>query len=166
MTRYKKRIVAFLAAVAVAGIGLAVRPVQSTAVEPNKPLSDDFYSKSENDPNQSRGSFENKEWFLTMMKAVLLVVVLGAAAIYISKKLLPRITNQPGKKICIIETVHLGPRKAVHLLKISNQQLLIGSTNESITKLADITDVPKTDEGHLVSSDALSEMDLPAADNS
>ena len=45
-----------------------------------------------------------------------------------------------GKKIRIIETVHLGPRRAVHLLEAGNKQLRIGSTTESITRLADVTD--------------------------
>jgi flagellar biogenesis protein FliO len=45
----------------------------------------------------------------------------------------------PGKQIHVLETTHLGPRKAVHLVKIGEQQLLIGSTNESITTLADVT---------------------------
>jgi flagellar biosynthetic protein FliO len=74
------------------------------------------------------------------MISVLLVGGLGAAAIYTSRKLLPRITNLPGKKIRIIETVHLGPRKAIHLVEIGNQQILVGSTNENIRKLADVTD--------------------------
>jgi len=69
------------------------------------------------------------------------IVVLGAGAIYVSKKFGTRISNLPGKKIHIIETVSLGPRKTVHLLKIGSQGLLIGSTTESITKLADVTDV-------------------------
>ncbi|NIR11629.1 MAG: hypothetical protein GTN82_39950, partial [Candidatus Aminicenantes bacterium] len=71
---------------------------------------------------------------------VVLVAVLGVAAVYASKKLLPKITNLPGKEIHIAETVHLGPRKTVHLLRIGKQWLLIGSTNENITKLADVTD--------------------------
>jgi flagellar biosynthetic protein FliO len=78
---------------------------------------------------------------------VLLVISLGAAVIYLSKKLLPRL-NLPGKRIQVSETVHLGPRKAIHLIKIGKQTLLIGSTNENITKLADVTD-------------QLSEVDLP-----
>ena len=84
-----------------------------------------------------------------MMLSVLLVVALGAGVIYISKKFLPKITNLPGKQIRIIETVHLGPRKAVHLIEIGNQRFLIGSTSEGITKLADVTY-------------AFSEMDLSA----
>ena len=71
---------------------------------------------------------------------VFIVIVLGIGAIYLSKKLLPGLTNLSGKQIRIIETVHLGPRKAVHLLKIGGKQILIGSTNENITKLADVMD--------------------------
>jgi flagellar biogenesis protein FliO len=62
-----------------------------------------------------------------------------------SKKVLPRITNLPGKEIRILETAHLGPRKAVHLVKIGNQRLLIGSTYESISMLADVTEQDEPD---------------------
>ena len=77
--------------------------------------------------------------YYRMMLAVLIVVVLGAAAIYVSRKLLPRIANLPGKEIRVAETVHLGPKKAVHLLEVGDRRFLIGSTSESVTKLADIT---------------------------
>ena len=85
------------------------------------------------------------ELFFKMMFSVVLVLVLGAAAVYMSKKVLPRITNLPGKEIRILETAHLGPRKAVHLISIGNQRLLIGSTNESITMLADVTEQDEPD---------------------
>ncbi len=95
------------------------------------------------DPNFTAGAnngLGNKELFFKTMLMVVLVAVLGVAAVYASKKLLPKITNLPGKEIHIAETVHLGPRKTVHLLRIGKQWLLIGSTNENITKLADVTD--------------------------
>ena len=76
-----------------------------------------------------------------MILAILIVVALGVAAIYISKKVLPKFANTQGKKIKILESVHLGPRKVVHLLEVGGQQILIGSTNDHITKLADIIDV-------------------------
>jgi len=81
----------------------------------------------------------NQKLFFKMMLSVLFLVALSAAAIYVSKRFLPKITNLQGKKIRIAETVHLGPRKAVHLLEIGNRRLLIGSTNENITRLADLT---------------------------
>jgi flagellar biosynthetic protein FliO len=79
--------------------------------------------------------------YSTLIRAVLFVVVLGAAAFYVSKKLLPKITNLPGKEVRVVETVYLGPRKAVHVLEVGGRRLLVGSTNENITKLADITDI-------------------------
>ncbi len=150
MAVYRKKILGFLVVVALVCGVLAVCSTQSGMGSEEKPLFDNPGSLFANDPNfseESGGGLGTRELFFKMMLSVLLVVVLGAAAIYISKKFLPRISNLPGKKIRVIETVHLGPRKAVHLLKIANQRLLIGSTNESITKLADVTD-------------ALSEMDL------
>jgi flagellar biosynthetic protein FliO len=74
-----------------------------------------------------------------MMASVVLIVVLGAGAIYGSKRLAGKFANLPGKRIKIVETAHLGPRKAVHLLRIGDRCLLIGSTNDNISKLADLT---------------------------
>jgi len=101
--------------------------------------SDSVYSTQ---PNFATGSDVNPdagELFFKMILMVLLVVVFGAVAIYLSKKLLPKLTCLPGKRIQVCETVHLGPRKMIHLIKIDEQMLLVGSTNENITKLADIT---------------------------
>lgn len=82
----------------------------------------------------------HQELFYRTMVAVAFVMVLGAAAIYVSRRLLPKIARLPGKEIRIVETVHLGPRKAVHLLQIGQRRLLIGSASESVTKLADLSE--------------------------
>jgi flagellar biosynthetic protein FliO len=115
-------------------------------------LSDTSGSPNDNRPNFTLGSDDNRvdgELFFKMILMVLLVVVLGVAAIYLSKRLLPRFSRLPGKRIQVCETVHLGPRKAIHLIKIGKQAILIGSTNENITRLANVTD-------------ELSEVDSPA----
>lgn len=144
VTVYKKKSVTFLVMALLIGTILVVCLDQSKAEEENI-----TNSKSKTgfllagDPNFTAGTnngFGNQELFFKTMLMVVLVAVLGVAAIYASKKLLPKITNLPGKEIHIAETVHLGPRKTVHLLSIGNQWLLIGSTNENITKLADVTD--------------------------
>ena len=144
VTGYKKKSAVFLVTALIVGAILMICLNQSTADE--QKITD---SKSKagflfaNDPNFSArtdNGFGSRELFLKTMFMVVLVAVLGVAAIYASKKLLPRITNLPGKEIHIAETVHLGPRKTVHLLRIGSQWLLIGSTNENITKLADVTD--------------------------
>ncbi len=148
---YKKQFVAFLVTALTVGAMLVVCSAQSATGESGaeKPEEKGQGSKFTagslfaGDPNFSRkqeNTSGNKELFYKMMLSVLLVVALGAAAIYTSRKLLPRISNLPGKEIRIVETIHIGPRKTLHLLKIGNQCLLLGSTGENITKLADVTD--------------------------
>ncbi len=81
-----------------------------------------------------------REFFYKMLVSILVVAVLGAGVIYLSKKLLPKMSNLPGKQIRVIETNHLGQRKSLHLINIGSRRLLIGSTNEAITMLADVTE--------------------------
>ena len=90
--------------------------------------------------NSLSGPPSGREFFYKMLLSVLLVVALGAAAIYVSKKLLPRLANLPGKQIRVLETAYLAPRKGIHLIQAGNRRLLIASTNETITMLADVTD--------------------------
>ncbi|MGA2094135.1 MAG: flagellar biosynthetic protein FliO [Sedimentisphaerales bacterium] len=80
------------------------------------------------------------EFFYKMLLSVVVVIALGSAVIYISKKVLPRFTNLPGKQIRVIETTHIAPRKGLHLVQVGVRRLLIASTNEQITMLADVTD--------------------------
>ena len=119
---------------------------ENAASESNLSLSD---LKTENDdlfghgagfPERSGYLSGNGEFFFRAILSVLFVVVLGVAAVYVSKKLLPQLARVPGKEIRIVETVHLGPRKALHLIQIDNRRFLIGSSNENITKLAEMTD--------------------------
>ena len=120
------------------GTELENSPVLASPQVRAKSKAGSLFANNPNFSGRPNGSAGNQELFFKMMLSVLLVVALGVAAIYVSKKLLPKITNLPGKEIRIVETVHLGPRKAVHLLEIGNQRLLIGSTNENVTKLADV----------------------------
>lgn len=142
--------------VAVLGNGvLIVRSVQSAAngTAPEKQVPESNQSLLDDDAENGSlldkdsgfsngpGSLPGQgEFLLRAMLAIFFVVALGVAAIYVSKKLLPRIATVPGKEIRIVETVHLGPRKAVHLIDIGHRRFLIGSTNETVTKLADLHD--------------------------
>ena len=129
-------------AVIVAGglIGLAARATDrekavAPAVQTQTTLFDDPNLAQTN--NVSLGS---RELFFKMMLSVLIVVGLAVGALYLSKTLLPKIAKTSGKEIRVVETTYLGPRKALHLVEIGNQRLLIGSTNESIATLAHVGD--------------------------
>ncbi len=153
MVRFRKKVVVFLITAALGSGVLLVCSAQS-ATDGTELVSAEAEAVAglENSKSQSGSLFENdpdfstrksdrpssRELFFKMMVSVLFLVALGAAAIYVSKRFLPKITNLPGKEIRIAETVHLGPRKAVHLLEVGERRFLIGSTNENITRLADL----------------------------
>ena len=104
----------------------------SQSIQKNAPGSQPSYEQF--------GVSGGREFFYKMLLSILVVAGLGAAVVYVSKKLLPKMSNLPGKQIRVIESHHLGPRKSIHLIAAGSRRLLIGSTNETITMLADITD--------------------------
>jgi flagellar biogenesis protein FliO len=152
MVRCRKKIIVLLIAV-ILGCGVILVCSSQSAADAEKLASDRGDTELENSRSQSKSLFENdpnyltnpnngsgtRELFFKFMVSVLFLVALGAGGIYVSKRFLPKFTNLSGKEIRIAETVHLGPRKAVHLLEVGERRFLIGSTNEKITRLADLT---------------------------
>lgn len=95
------------------------------------------------DPNLAGAtefSLSNKELLVKTLFSVAVVLALGIIAFYLSKAVLPKVTKGQGKEIRIIETAYLGPRKALHLVEVNGQRLLVGSTNENITALTHVVD--------------------------
>lgn len=80
-----------------------------------------------------------------MLMGTLVVVLLGTAALWASKKVMPRLTPVHGRQIKIVETVYLGSRRTLHLLEINGRQILIGCTNEQICRLGTFNKVPLKD---------------------
>jgi flagellar biogenesis protein FliO len=153
MSRDKIKLAAILAALILAGVlipGVARVATTSSPHQqgeysalstPEQVQHNGLDSQSESEPSGRQfGSPSGREFFYKMLLSALLVIVLGVSAIYVSKKLLPRFTNLPGKKIRILETAYIAPRKGIHLIQAGTRRLLIASTNETITMLADVTD--------------------------
>jgi flagellar biosynthetic protein FliO len=154
-----KKITVLLLGVVAFGTGLPIACFSQT--EPNKTEPEKVVqesSRSEEQTSEGSNSLYGKNSDLSndfnydsdtglysnLIRAIFFVIILGVVAFYVSKKLLPRITNLPGKEVRVVETVYLGPRKAVHVLEVGSRRYLIGSTNENISKLADITEITST----------------------
>ena len=73
-----------------------------------------------------------------MILSLVVVIGLAVGVMYASKKILPKVSGISGKRVQVIETVSLGSRRAVHLLQVGHQQILIGSTQNTITRLAEL----------------------------
>jgi len=69
------------------------------------------------------------------------VGALAVAAFYLSKRVNPRAVRSRSKELAVLETVMLGNRRALHLVGIGpGRRILIGSTADRITYLADVSD--------------------------
>ncbi|MFO8014491.1 MAG: flagellar biosynthetic protein FliO [Phycisphaerae bacterium] len=81
------------------------------------------------------------------LAAVLVILVLGAAAIFVVKRLLPRLGISQGRQVRVLETVYLGPRKSLYVVQVGDRTLLVSGTRERLGLLADVTgSVPPPDE--------------------
>ena len=85
----------------------------------------------------------NYEMLINTIKAVVFVAVFGTAAIFVLKKLAPKISNPTGKNIHVLENVSLGQRRALHLVEVRGRQILIGSSADSIVKLCELSEDKK-----------------------
>ena len=90
--------------------------------------------------NALDGPDDPMELLFRMMGGLLIVIALMMAVFYLSKRVLPKLNRNPGKEIQILETTMLGPRKYLHVIKVANQRLLLGSTNDRINMLAHLVD--------------------------
>ena len=71
--------------------------------------------------------------------AVGMLLVLGAAAIYMVRVVVPKWGPVSKKRVKVVELHHLGARKQLHLIEVGHRQLLVGSTPTHISMLADVT---------------------------
>jgi len=116
-----------------------------SAAAPNEPLcpiaptQDSIFAR---DPNFTFGTnrqFDTGPIYWRMMLAILLVLALGIAAYYVSKKVSGRIVNLPNRKIKLVETLYLGSKKSLHLIKVGDRNILVGTTPTTITRIADLS---------------------------
>jgi flagellar biogenesis protein FliO len=90
-----------------------------------------------------------------MFSSVLVILGLGAAAILIIKKVLPRLGLAAGGRglvigrggsLRVLETVRLGQQRSVHLLEAEGRKFLLGDAREGITLLAEIKPQAQTSQ--------------------
>ncbi len=90
-------------------------------------------------PPFGRGDDDFGDLVAQSLAAVLVVLVLGGAAIYVTRKVLPRFGAGQGRRIRLVETVHLGAHKALHLVRVGDRVLLLGGTKDRMALLTDVT---------------------------
>jgi flagellar biosynthetic protein FliO len=136
-----KRIAALCLLLVIGGgwAGLASRYTARAEQAEGTTGADSFLSDSDS-TGLDNVNLDNGGLVLRMLLAVGIVIVLGGGALYVSKRVLPRVAHAGGREIRVVETTCLGPRKALHLVEVGGQRLLIGSAGDSITMLSTVGD--------------------------
>jgi hypothetical protein len=71
--------------------------------------------------------------------AVLVILVFGGAGLLFVKRLMPRIAVARGRRVLLLETFHLGPQRALHVVQVGSRSLLVGASRDGLSLLADVT---------------------------
>ncbi|MEA3367464.1 MAG: flagellar biosynthetic protein FliO [Planctomycetota bacterium] len=117
------------------------------AASSGKEAKPDEADPSKSHPLERGKSSDTTDLLGHSLAAVLVILVLGAAAVFVVKRLLPRLGASQGRRITVLETVYLGPRKNLYVVQVGERTLLVSGTRERLGLLADVTgSVPTPDE--------------------
>lgn len=70
---------------------------------------------------------------------IVFIAVAGIAVWWFLKKMNTPWLGSKGGQLELLETIHLGSRKAVHVIRAGTKQVLIGSSNDGVRFLCDLT---------------------------
>ncbi len=102
------------------------------------------------------------EW-LSMMASLAVVLVLLAATLFGLKKMGMTNATDGSKKLQIREVHNLGPRQKLIIVKINNEEVLLGVTPQAINRLGNWPDQQyASDAESTVAVDAESKSDNPS----
>ena len=89
--------------------------------------------------DSKRGYPDTGRLFWEMLAYVVVILVLGGVAIFVIRRVLPRLRTVTGKRVSVLETVYLGPRQTVHLIQAGGRKFLVAGTRERVNVLAEVT---------------------------
>ncbi len=93
----------------------------------------------------SQATLLNPLWSVLMLVLVLALIPAGAWLI----RRMPGLRDQRTRSISVLETLNIGPRERLLVVRAGSRTLLIGATSQSISLLSSMPDNPpvQTDAG-------------------
>jgi flagellar biogenesis protein FliO len=77
--------------------------------------------------------------FGRMLAYLVVVAMLGAAAVFVAKRYFPRGKASLGR-IRVLDSAYLAPRKQLHILEVGPQKFLVASTRDHVSMIAELRD--------------------------
>jgi len=76
--------------------------------------------------------------FGQMLVYVVVILALGAGVVFAAKRYFPRTSNAASSKLRVVDSVHLGPRKQLHVLEVGAQRFLLASCRDSVAMISEL----------------------------
>lgn len=70
---------------------------------------------------------------------IVIVIIIGLAIVI--KQMQSKMRIEKTDQISILETVHLSPHRSIHLIRVDNEKLLIGATDQNISTLLHLSNI-------------------------
>lgn len=77
-------------------------------------------------------------YLLQVLIALAVIVALAAGVLYLMRRFVPAVRS--GRRLQIVESVAVDPRRTLHIVKVGKRHLLVGSTEGSLSLLAELDD--------------------------
>ncbi|MFP4107019.1 MAG: flagellar biosynthetic protein FliO [Phycisphaerae bacterium] len=108
-----------------------------------KSLRESLYGGKNGDDSTASGpTTPTAIWKMIIYTIILGAVVVAGYVVY--RKYMPRLMAPAGKRpmrgLQVEQTLSLGVRKTVHVLRVGDRRILLGSTRDCMTNLGDVTD--------------------------
>lgn len=87
---------------------------------------------------QGREGADSGSSMAQLLAAAMVVVVLGAAAVFVFRRWGPKIASRTGRQIIVADTAHLAPGKTLHVIQAHGRRLLVAATKERVSLLSDL----------------------------
>jgi flagellar biogenesis protein FliO len=95
--------------------------------------------------NLSNGR-DAKAMLWQMLASVAVLAVLLVLALLLVRRYGGRLKIAQGREMKLIETLHLAPRRSVHMIEVQGRRILVSSTRDSVGMLTELPDPPAEGE--------------------
>lgn len=83
-------------------------------------------------------------WMISVFLKMLLVIMLIIGAAIVAKRWMTVGSTGKVRQMQVLETLNLNPKRALHIVQVGGQTLLIGATDQSITLISELDPAEQT----------------------
>lgn len=81
---------------------------------------------------------DSPTWMINVMLSFVLVILLIIGSAIVARRWMLGVGPSKDRRMQVVETLVLNPKRALHIVKVGDQMLLIGATDQTINLLSEL----------------------------